>query len=186
MKKLFLAAIAVVTMAFSANAQTFNTRTGTIAFDATSALEDITASTSSASGAIQGTTGVVQISVNVKSFHFKRALMEEHFNENYLESEKFPKATFSGQLQGWNAEMLKKDGTQTLTVKGKLTMHGVEREVQNKAVITINGGAIVAANTDFTVAAADYNIAIPSAVKDKIAKTIKVSVKLKDMKKSGK
>lgn len=112
--------------------------------------------------------------------------MEEHFNENYLESEKFPKATFSGQLQGWNAEMLKKDGTQTLTVKGKLTMHGVEREVQNKAVVTINGGAIVAANTDFTVAAADYNIAIPSAVKDKIAKTIKVSVKLKDMKKSGK
>lgn len=169
-------------MAFSVTAQRFATKTGTISFDATSPAEDITASTSSATGVVEGTSGKVEISVNVKGFHFKRALMEEHFNENYIESGKFPKATFSGQLEGWNVAMLKKDGTQNLTVKGKLTMHGVTKDVQSKATITIKGGAIVAANTDFTITAADYNIAIPSAVKDKIAKTIKIAVKLKDMK----
>lgn len=183
MKKHFFAAIAVVALAFSANAQRFATKTGTIAFDATSPAEDITASTSSATGVVEGTSGKVEISVNVKGFHFKRALMEEHFNENYIESAKFPKATFSGQLEGWNAEMLKKDGTQNLTAKGKLTMHGVTKDVQTKATITVKGGAIVAANTDFTIAAADYGIEIPSAVKDKIAKTIKIAVKLKDLKK---
>ena len=183
MKKQLFVAAAILAFGFSAHAQRFATKNGVISFDATSPAEDISAKTTAATGAIEAASGKVMVSANVKGFHFKRALMEEHFNENYIEAAKYPKASFEGQIENWNAEMLKKEGAQNVSIKGKLTMHGVTKEIVSQGTVTVKAGAIVAAKTAFQITAADYGIAIPSAVKDKIAKNIKIEVNFKDMKK---
>jgi polyisoprenoid-binding protein YceI len=122
-------------------------------------------------------SGKMEILVLVKGFHFKRDLMEQHFNENYMESGKFPKANFVGELVNPKSLDLKKDGTYNLDLKGKLTMHGVTRDVSSKANFVVKSG-VATAKTDFKVLVADYNIQIPSLVKDKIAKEAKISVNL--------
>jgi polyisoprenoid-binding protein YceI len=101
--------------------------------------------------------------------------MEEHFNENYMESDKFPKSTFKGSISNIKDVNFAKDGTYKVSTAGTLTMHGVSKQVTIPATITIKGGKISASST-FMVLLSDYNIAIPSVVKDKIAKDIKITV----------
>ena len=111
----------------------------------------------------------------MKGFAFERALMEEHFNENYVESAKYPKAEFKGELKNIDKVDFTKDGTHTVKVKGKLTMHGVSNEIETDAKIIIQGGKIKA-TADFNVLLSDYRISIPGLVADKIAKTAKIGV----------
>ena len=175
MKKMFLFTAAFCLIAFAASAQKFGTRAGKVAFYSTAGLEEIEAHNSSATSAIDAATGKIQMAVLVKGFMFEKALMQEHFNENYLESDKYPKASFDGMITNISAVKFKKDGTYPITIKGKLTMHGVTKDIETTGSIVVKGGK-VSASALFNVKCEDYNIAIPAAVKDKIAKVTKIAV----------
>ena len=159
---------------FNAKAQNrFFTKDAKINFNSSTPLEDIVAESNQATTFLDIDKNDVVFSVLTTSFKFRRALMEEHFNENYMESSKFPKAKFSGKIVSpidWKSE------TQvTADLKGELTMHGVTKEVSLKSQITPGKGKIVA-NAEFKVSPEDFNIAIPAAVRDKIAKAVTIKI----------
>jgi polyisoprenoid-binding protein YceI len=184
MKKVILA-MAMLSSSMVAMAQTSVTKDGVIEFDATSkgSPEKIEAKNTKTVATINATTGAIEIGVLVTGFHFERALMEEHFNENYLESKKFKSATFKGSITNLKDVNLKKDGTYSVKVSGKLTMHGVTKDVTTDGKVVVKGGIITEAQAEFATKLADYGVAIPGAVKDKIATEAKMKVHLKDMKK---
>ena len=151
------------------------TKTGTVSFNAGTALEDVDAVNKSSTCIFDATTGDVQFAILVKGFEFKSALMMEHFNENYMESDKFPKAEFKGEIKDNDDINYSKDGTYKVKVKGKLTMHGESNDVDAEAKIIILNGKI-SATADFSVKLSDYKISIPGLVADKISKTVKINV----------
>lgn len=167
----------LVGMAGTLNAQTIlATKTGQISFFSSTSVEDIDAVNNEVSSLLNPATGDLVFAVLMKSFHFKKALMEEHFNENYVESSKFPKATFSGKIVNLATVNFSKDGTYPVEVEGDLTMHGVKQHVKVPGKLEIAGG-IVTSTSEFEIVLADYQVEIPKLVADKIAKSIKVKVK---------
>jgi polyisoprenoid-binding protein YceI len=154
------------------------TRNGTISFYSKAPLEDIEANTQTAVSVLDKKTGQIEFSVLVKSFTFEKALMQEHFNEDYLESDKFPKSTFKGHVDDLEKVSFDKDGKYTVSVTGELTMHGQSRTLTTLATFTILKGATLA-DAQFDIALSDYKIIIPSVVKDKVSKTVKVALHLK-------
>ena len=146
-----------------------------VSFYSHTPIEDIDAKNSSAVSVLDVQSGAIEFSVLIKAFAFDKALMQEHFNENYMESEKYPKATFKGQVKNISSVNLKADGTYTADVSGTLTMHGVSKEISTTATFIVKGGSLDA-STAFAVNPEDYNISIPGVVKEKIAKQIEVKV----------
>jgi YceI-like domain len=170
----------------SATAQDkYFTKTGKINFDATekNSPESITGVNNSVTSVLDTKTGNFQFAVLVKGFEFERALMMEHFNENYLESDKFPKAEFRGQVVNNVTANYQKNGSYDVVVKGSMSMHGTIKEVETKGKITVLNGDITA-SADFPIALADFKITIPTLVADKVAKvaTVKVNCILKPLK----
>jgi hypothetical protein len=153
------------------------TKTATVKFDATPAnpVEEIEALNSEATSFLNISNGDLVFAVLVKSFRFQKALMEEHFNENYMESNKFPKSDFKGKITNASEVNFKKDGNYKVNIEGKLTMHGITLPVTSTGVIAISGGKIKG-TADFKIKLADYKIDRPAVVKDKIGEyaTIKV------------
>ena len=127
-------------------------------------------------------TGNLEMAVLIKGFSFERALMQEHFNENYLESSKFPKASFKGKLDKVSDVNFTKDGSYTTNVSGDMTIHGVTQKVSTPVIITVKDGAVSAA-TKFSLTLKDYGIEVPSLVADKVGKqaNLAVNVDLKPM-----
>jgi polyisoprenoid-binding protein YceI len=169
--------ILAVTVATSIYSQKYFTKTGKINLDATSnaSLERIEAVNRSATCVIDARSGNIQFAVLMKGFEFERALMQEHFNENYVESEKFPKAEFRGIISNNTDINYAKDGTYPAKVKGQLSLHGEIKEVITEGKLIIQNGKINAL-ADFVIALKDYNISIPGLVADKVSKTAKISV----------
>ena len=159
------------------SAQKYFTRDAKVEFNATAdgSPETIEAKHSSGTVVFNQTTGALEASVLIRGFLFERALMQEHFNENYMESDKYPKAVFKGKLSEADANKLGSNGTYSFSVSGKMTMHGKTQEISTKVNFTVKDGNITS-STDFKVALADYDIKIPSVVADKVAKTASVSV----------
>lgn len=158
--------------------QRYFTKTGTIVFDADGPLDDIEkihAKNAAATCVIDAETGQMEWAVSIKQFKFENALMEEHFNENYLESAKFPKAIFKGTLT--NPEVIKwnQEGTYQVRVEGKLTLHGVTKNVTTTGTIAVKNKQITA-NAALLIGLDDYAIKVPSVVGFKIAKEAKVSI----------
>ena len=175
MKKTILLLAAVAGIA-SATAQTkYFTREGNIRFSASTPLEKIEAENNKGTSVIDAATGQVEFAVLMKAFVFEKALMQEHFHENYVESDKYPKSTFKGTITNIKEVLFKKDGTYPVTVEGQLTLHGVTHDVKASGTIVMRNGNPVA-NIVFPVLLADYNIAIPSLVRDKISKSVTVTV----------
>ena len=156
-------------------AQKYFTKTGEVSFFSHAPMEDIKAVSNTGSSVLDASNGKLQWAVLIKSFAFTKALMQEHFNENYLESNKFPKATFKGQIDNYNKIDVTKNGKSTVKVSGDLTLHGVTKKLTTEALVEVKGGKIDADAT-FNIIVADYNIAIPSLVKDQISKSVKVKV----------
>ena len=154
------------------------TKSGKIDFYSVTPLEDIEAKNKSVVSVLDTKTGTLQFSVLIKGFEFENAEMQEHFNEHYLESDKYPKVEFKGQVLNNASLNYKKSGTYPVQVKGLLTLHGVTREVQTTGTVKVDGGSVKAASA-FTIQAADYGIVIPKLVRDKVAKTIKIIVDTK-------
>lgn len=153
----------------------FFTKSGTISFYSEAPMEKIEAVNKSVSAVLDTKTGNFQFVLLMKGFEFKKALMQEHFNENYVESEKFPKANFKGNVVNHAAINYTKDGVYEAQVKGKMNIHGQEREVLAKGNFTVKNGKIIAASV-FTLKLADYKIRIPALVKDNIAEQVRVTV----------
>ncbi len=175
---IFCGAFFVFTMAASAQSgQKFFTRDGKVKFDATAASspEKIDALSNSATCVLDAANGNFQWAVLIKGFQFEKSLMQEHFNENYLESGKYPKATFVGKITNLNEVTLSKNGTYNAIVSGQMTIHGVTKDITTNGAITVNGSN-VKVNAGFNLNLADYSISIPALVSDKIAKEAKVLV----------
>jgi polyisoprenoid-binding protein YceI len=175
MKRLFFV-LFVSTCALQLSAQKIFTKTAAVKFSANSNLEKIEGNTNTASTAIDKSTGNIEFALLVKSLKFEKALMEEHFNENYMESSKFPKATFKGKIVNFDASKISVKKME-YDLEGDLTIHGVTKKVKTKIVLVLNGGKLSVAS-NLVVKAKDYNIAIPSLVKSKIAEDIDITIKL--------
>ena len=178
-KKNLVALAGLVLFATAVNAQDrYFTKTGTIAFYSKASLEDIEAKNKTVTAVLDTKSGAVQFSVQMKGFEFEKKLMQEHFNENYVESDKYPKADFKGSISNNSSVNYTKDGSYNVTVKGKLTIHGVTKDVTAPGTIKVSAGKIDASST-FNILLADYKISIPSVVKDKISNSIKITVDTK-------
>lgn len=169
MKKLTVLSCSLLLLLAGASGQgKYYTKQGNIAFDATAGAEKVQAASNTAICILDAATGALQIAVLLKGFEFEKALMQEHFNENYAESDKYPKCEFRGQVLDNNEVVYTHDGSYNVRVKGMLTLHGETREVTADAKLTISQGKIQA-TADFNITLADYHIAIPSLVKDKVS-----------------
>jgi len=167
--------ILVFIAAISADAQRYITKTGHIRFFSDAALEKIEAHNRQVNSALDYATGGFVFKVLMKSFEFEKALMQEHFNENYVESDKYPNATFVGKVTNMKDVNTEKDAIYDANVEGKLTMHGVTKDVKVKGTFEVKQGKLIG-KTKFDLTVADYNIKIPGAVGNNISKTIEVTV----------
>jgi polyisoprenoid-binding protein YceI len=172
--------LVLLSFGFSAEtaAQKFITRSGRISFTSIAPLEDIEGKNKSVIAAVDSKTGAVQFSVTMKGFEFEKSKMQEHFNENYVESDKYPKAEFKGAITNNKDINYSKPGTYNAKVNGKLTLHGVTKAVSANGTITVLNDGVQVSST-FSITVADYKISIPAAVKNKVAKTVKVVVDAK-------
>jgi hypothetical protein len=151
----------------------FFTRDGFVSFYSATPMENISAENKKATCIYSIPDGRFEFAVLMKAFHFEKALMEEHFNENYAESEKFPKSVFKGTIVSPSG--LRPGALADVKVKGSLTLHGVTREIETTGTIEKTGDNIKL-KSEFLINPEDYNIGIPKTVRDNIAKEIKVNV----------
>jgi len=175
MKVKILILVSMLAMCQISGAQKLVSKNGHIWFFSHTAMEDIEAHNRQVVSILDLATGDLQFNLLVKSFEFKVALMQEHFNENYMESAKYPKASFKGKITGIEKADLKKDGTYPVEATGDLTIHNTTRKVTSKGTLEVKDGHITA-KAKFTVAPKDYQIPIPSVVENKIAKEVEINV----------
>ena len=154
------------------------TKNGFISFYGHTPVEDIKADNNQVASVLDTSTGDLVFQVLIKSFHFDRALMEEHFNENYMESDKFPKATFKGKITNLQSVNFAKNGTYDVNVEGDLTIRDATNKINAKGTIEVNAGGINA-NSKFLISPEDYKINIPGVVREKIAKDLETTVTIK-------
>ena len=153
--------------------QSFKSSSSEVSFFSSAPLEDITAKNSKASSLFNAETGEVAFVVPIRGFQFRKSLMQEHFNENYLESDKYPEATFEGRLSGYD---LDRSGTQQAVAVGKMTIHGVTRQVKIEGVLNSSSGGLTM-QAKFPIRVADYDIDIPTVVFYNIAEVVEVNVR---------
>lgn len=167
--------ISVFYTGFSFGQDIYYTKTGTVIFDSSTPLETIHAENKQVTSFLKTSNGELNFAALAKSFKFPNALMEEHFNENFIESSTFPKAVFKGKIVNWTGINLSQDGEQEADIEGKLTLHGVTKPIITKARLHSLNGAIKC-SCEFVVSAKDFDIEIPALVRDKIAKEVNVTV----------
>jgi polyisoprenoid-binding protein YceI len=163
---------------FAVNGQKYMTKNGFIGFYSHTPMEDIKGDNNQVAGVLDISTGEMVFQALIKSFHFDRALMEEHFNENYLESDKFPKSSFKGKITNLSSVDFSKTGIYNVTVEGDLTIHDVTNKISTKGTLEVVTGGINA-NSKFNIIPEDYKINIPGVVREKINKNLEVTVTMK-------
>ena len=166
---LFTASLAV--------AQKYMTKVGTIKFSSDTPMEKIEGVNRQVNSALDVTNGNFVFKVLIRGFEFEKALMQEHFNENYMESEKFPNSTFNGKITNIKDVNFAKDGLYKIVAEGDLFMHGVTNKVKANGTLEVKAGKVLGVTT-FNVAPKDYNIIIPAAVIKNISEAIKVDVNI--------
>ncbi len=156
-------------------AQRYFSKTGAISFFSKMPIENIEATSNSASTVFDLASGKIQWAVLIKSFEFEKALMQEHFNENYMESSEFPKAKFSGTISNPESLKLDTDGTYIVDIQGALTIHGVTQQLITQATFEVSNGAIKG-NSAMKALVADYGIDIPAVSNKNIASEIDITI----------
>lgn len=177
MKRLFLL-LFFLNIVLAVNAQKFMTKNGFIGFFSHTPMEDVKGDNNQVVGALDISTGEMVFQALNKSFHFDRALMEEHFNENYIESDKYPKSVFKGKITNLSSVDFSKNGIYNVTVEGDLTIHDVTNKISTKGTLEIISGGINS-NSKFNIVPEDYKISIPGVVREKINKNLEVTVTMK-------
>ena len=185
-KKIMFFVLAALLVGSTLNAQKYFTREGKVSFFSDAAVEKIEAHNSKATAVVDAETGNMEFAVLIKAFQFEKALMQEHFNENYMESSKYPKAIFKGEITNMDEVKLNKDGEYAAKVKGALTIHGVTNEVEAPGKFIVKDGNITAISS-LTVKVADYKIEIPAVVRENIAKEVRIDIEvgLQELKKGS-
>ncbi len=173
MKIKSLSVILFISLSFTTIQSKKQTKTGQITFEASvPAFEEVKAKNDAVTCILNTSNGEIAALALMKGFRFKVALMEEHFNENYVESSKFPKATFKGKIEGFDESKISSEA-KSFTMKGKLEMHGKTKEINTTAKIKKVGNDIEI-KSSFKINTDDYDIAIPSAVSKKVNKNVDV------------
>lgn len=173
MKKLF--GIIILLSQTTLLSQKMITRSGEIKFEASMpAFEEVKATNKSVSCVFDKQKNEIAVLVLMKAFKFRLPLMEEHFNENYVESTLYPKATFKGRVIGFDAAKFTA-GKMTCDTEGDLTIHGVTKKIKTKMLMILSGDKLIA-KSNFSVKPQDFMIEIPSLVKSKIAENIKIEI----------
>lgn len=158
----------------SINAQKYFTRTGITEFKASvAAFEPVEAKNNSTTVILVSNSGDVASQLFVSAFQFKVALMQEHFNENYMDSDKYPKAIFRGKLKDFSLNDIEEE--KEFSLNGTLTVRGVKKKIETIAKIKMNGEKIYF-TTSFSVKPKDFEIEIPSVVRKKIAESIQITL----------
>lgn len=174
LKKLFIFILLATSMSVFAQNK-FIAKNAYISFYSSTPMEDILGESNEVVTILNAETGEIAFQALMTTFHFKRALMEEHFNENYVESSKFPKTKFNGKIENFNKSMLTSPVAE-VKITGKLSVHGVEKTITVSGNIGLEDGKLVA-SSKFKVVPEDYGITIPSLVRDKIGKVMDITVK---------
>lgn len=174
---LFTAAVATCLLfAFTTHGGSiYKTNTGNISFFSHTSVEDISAINHKVKTAFDAISGKIQFSVLIKDFEFEKALMQEHFNENYMESTKYPSATFNGMIENIGTINISKNGEYTATVTGQLKIKDVKKEVSTTSTFTVKNG-VINGKTIFSINPEDYSIEIPKVVSNKISRAIEITV----------
>lgn len=175
MKKQFLTILLLLSSFFLLAQDKYFTKSGRIYFNASAKLEKVEAINRSVIVVLDTKTGAVQFAVMLKGFEFEKALMQEHFNENYAESDKYPKSEFTGQIVNNKEINYSKDGVYLAKVTGRLILHGQTKDVSATGKITVKNGKLQL-DTDFEVLLSDFKIDIPGLVRENISNNTKVSV----------
>ena len=175
MKKPIALAALVILCISSAHSQLYMTRAGFIGFYSKTALEDIIAENNQVYAVIDLGKKNMAFSALMKGFIFQKELMQEHFNENYIESDKYPKTTFTGSYTGDVPP--DGNGVYQIKVKGNLTLHNVTKEIEEPATLEMKNGKLLG-KSEFKLKPEDFNIKIPSVVRDKIAPEISVVINI--------
>ena len=175
MKKISLIIVGFLLIQSSFAQKRYFTKTGTVSFRAGTAVEDIDGINKSTTSVFDAGTGQIEFALLVKGFEFNSALMMEHFNENYMESDKYPKSIFKGSISNIDKVNFQKDGIYPVTVKGILEIHGVKKEIETTGSFKVSGETVTS-TAEFPVILEDYKISIPGLVKEKISKTAKIKV----------
>ena len=178
MKKIIVTSFILIAAISSINAQKiYATKTGQLKFNATGGIEPITAVNNQVDSKMVDKTGQIIFSVLIKGFKFDNQLMEDHFNENYLESTKFPKADFKGFIANATTIDFTKDGKHNITAEGTLTIHGVAQKISVNGILNISGGK-VNINAVFKIRIKEYGIT-GLYIGDKIASDADITLNCK-------
>ncbi len=175
MKKMFFLITALFCTVFAGAQDIYYTKKGQISFYSKAPLENIEAHNNEVTSFIDKKKNELAFSLLIKSFKFEKALMEEHFNTTYMESDRYPKANFTGKVKNPEAVKWGTDGFYQITVEGTLTIHNVSHPVTTQATVIIKDKN-VSGTAKFNVRLADYNIKIPSVVAKNIAEVVEITV----------
>lgn len=175
MKSFIILFLFIVLLSQAAAQSRYIDRSGKASFFSSAPMEDIEAHNGQAVSIFDLQSGEMVASMLMKSFHFRKALMQEHFNENYIESDKYPKATFKGKVTNLHEFDVKKNGKYLLKVNGDITLHGVTKPISLEAEAIVKDGAINA-RAVFPLIVKDFKIQIPRLVRNNIAEEVEVTV----------
>jgi len=174
MKKLFLIVILFTAASVSQAQERFLTRAGHIKFFSAAPMENIEAHNHQVTAVVDA-NGEIAFKVIMKSFDFEKAAMQEHFNKQYLHTDKYPEAKFEGKITNISSVNLKKDGSYPAQIEGKLTIHGITKNIEQRGTIVVKGGNVVT-NAKFSIKLADYEVKVPSDFSKKISETVEITV----------
>ncbi len=175
MKRLYLLLALNFFIKLDAQSQLYYTKNGNISFFSKSVLQNIEADNNQVISVLNTQTGSIQFSLLNNAFQFEKAKMQEDFNENYIESNQYPRSTFKGTITNISGFNFQKDGSYNVNVNGDLTIHGVTKSISIPASIIVKNGNI-SAKANFNVLVKDFNIDIPTIVSKKIAENIRIKV----------
>lgn len=176
MKPLLIALALIFAVTFTASAQNvYFTKEGNVTFFSKAPLENIEAHNQKVSSFLKKSQGELVFSVPIRAFRFDKKLMQEHFNEKYMESDKYPEAKFVGKIVNLEDVDFETPGTYNVTVEGDMTIHGVTQRVKTDGTITVTDNDITA-NAKFPIRVADYKIQVPSMLTENIAEVVDVTV----------
>lgn len=157
-------------------AQKYFTKTGETEFKASvETFEPVEAKSNSSTAILDTKTGNIACLIFIKSFHFKVALMQEHFNENYMDSDKFPKAYFNGKIEDFSITSLT-NKPKSFKLSGELTIHGISKEINTIINIHKKNNTVILASSKFIVKPDDFEIEIPKIVSNKISNNILINI----------
>ncbi len=182
--KIALAGIMSLVLLSLVNAQQYITKTGHAYFMSHTDAIDIDGNNHQVAAIANVETGEVVFIMLIKAFTFTLATADKHFNETYMESEKYPKATFKGKIPMLTGIDLTKNGEYKVTAEGMLTIHGQTQPVTKEGKLTVKDGTI-GLESDFQVSISDYKIEVPRSVEHRVAKIVDVHIDMVLTKKEG-